>query len=280
METGGKGVLLATHELDLKFYWLASIFILFYDWAITLDAEVHTMWLRRRLTLAHALFFVNRYFPLVAYGVVLGYVLNPRVPAEVCRAFLVFPPVAMYINDAVMGAIIIIRTHALYRGSQWILATMCISYFAALVFGGFVTFSATQSPDWLGRYGCVTSYPRQRFWQLGFLWPAQVIFDLLMLLLTLNATLRIREDAGGHKIPLIELIHRDGVLYFVVMFGAKVINLIVFITTDPDLTNINWVFNQTICIVMVSRIVLNIREEITGRSHRFPLPEIKDLSSA
>ncbi|KZW03244.1 hypothetical protein EXIGLDRAFT_759118 [Exidia glandulosa HHB12029] len=266
-------VLAAEHEKSLKLYWLASIFILYYDWLITLDTEVQTMWTRRRVSVAHVLFFVNRYFPLVAYSIVLGFILDPRVSQEFlsCRKFLTFPPVAMYISDAVMGAIVIKRTQALYAGSRWTPVMMGIAYAAALVFGGIVTAAATRSPKWLGRYGCVTSYPREDFILLGFLWPAQVIFDLLVFLLTLFSTLRIRRDAGGQIIPLVELIHRDGVSYFAVMFAAKVVNLIIFLTTDPDLTNINWVFNQTICIVMVSRIVLNIREEIT-QGPRFPLP--------
>lgn len=40
------------------------------------------------------------------------------------------------------------------------------------------------------------------------------------------------------------------------------------------MTNINWVFNQTICIVMVSRIVLNIREKIAHPVLRFSIPAV------
>lgn len=77
-------------------------------------------------------------------------------------------------------AIVILRTQALYAGSRWILATMLISYTATLVFGGvrftsrnaalahfakIATAVATQSPKWLGWYGCVTSFPRQEYVQ-------------------------------------------------------------------------------------------------------------------
>ncbi|EJD50669.1 hypothetical protein AURDEDRAFT_112246 [Auricularia subglabra TFB-10046 SS5] len=268
--------LAAAHEKSLKLYWLASIVILYYDWAVTLDAEVTWMWCRRRHgpSTTQFLFFVNRYFPLFAYGVVLSFVLNPNVESDRCRRFLIFPPVAMYISDAVMGAIVILRTSALFAGSRWVLAMMLIVYIATLLFGGVVTAAATQSPVWRGRYGCVTRYPRQYFSLLAFLWPAQTAFDLLVFLLTLYSTLRVRRLAGDQRIPLAELIHRDGVTYFAVMFVAKAVNLIVFLTTDPDLTNINWVFNQTICIVMVSRIVLNIREEIGQRAYPSAFPHV------
>ncbi|PAV17090.1 hypothetical protein PNOK_0715400 [Pyrrhoderma noxium] len=60
-----------THQVPLlrasKYYQLASIVILFYDYLITLNLEIETVWKQSKLSLANVLFYCNRYFPILSY---------------------------------------------------------------------------------------------------------------------------------------------------------------------------------------------------------------------
>jgi len=267
----------AYREYCIKFYWVASIVILFYDYFITLDVEINNLW-GRRPTVAQCLFYVNRYVPLATYGIILAFMFNTSISASACHKFLIFPPVAMYLSDAVMGAIVIIRTSALYAGKRHILAVMLIVYVAQLVFGGVVTAAATRSPKWRGHLGCITPYPEIYSSFLAFLWPTACLFDFMVLYLTLHRTLAMRKQ--GTNAHLVSTIHRDGVHFFAVMFFAKLINLIIFFTAPKDFININWVFNNTICIIMINRLVLNIRKEVARIEQQSQVHHVNEKDDA
>jgi len=262
--------LAVSHEQSLKFYWVASITILYYDYFSTLDTEINNLW-GRRPTFAQCLFYLNRYVPLVSYSIVLAFIFDRSIATSACHAFLNFPPVAIYFSEVVMGAIVILRTRALYAGSRHVLAVLLIVYGAQLVFGAVVAGAATRSPKWVGHLGCVTPYPSNFTSVLWFLWPTACIFDFLVLYLTLHRTLKMRKQ--GNNVALVSMIHRDGITYFALMFIAKLVNLVVFFAASPDLVNINWVFNNIICIVMINRLVLNIRQEVARKEQRGPTHE-------
>ncbi|OCB88228.1 hypothetical protein A7U60_g4633 [Sanghuangporus baumii] len=73
-----------------------------------------------------------------------------------------------------------------------------------------------------------------------------------------------------------------GVVYFIVMFSAKVVNLVVFWLVSRDLITINWTFNHTITVIMISRLFLNLRAagSLTCRpSQPSVQQDMNDLSS-
>jgi len=57
------------------------------------------------------------------------------------------------------------------------------------------------------------------------------------------------------------VILRDGVMYFVGMLVAEITDFVVFTNISPDLIAINWTYNSTVTIVLLSRLVLNLRAE-------------------
>lgn len=66
--------------------------------------------------------------------------------------------------------------------------------------------------------------------------------------------------------PLLQLFVRDGALYFLCIFSANLLNVILFLVATEDLKAIGAGFSQIITCVMVSRLVLNLRN-LSARDH-------------
>jgi len=93
----------------------------------------------------------------------------------------------------------------------------------------------------------------------ALMWASGLVFDTFVFTLTVWHSLSSRPHSKGIPTPLFRLLLRDGVIYFVVMFTAKVVNFVVFWTLSRDLITINWTFNHTITVIMISRLFLNLR---------------------
>ncbi|KAF8583116.1 hypothetical protein K439DRAFT_82687 [Ramaria rubella] len=67
----------------------------------------------------------------------------------------------------------------------------------------------------------------------------------------------------GLRLPLLSLLFRDGLVYYAVMSITKLLNFVLFWTavTQANLVTLNWAFNSIITVIMVNRIVMNLREE-------------------
>ncbi|TFY79962.1 hypothetical protein EWM64_g4050 [Hericium alpestre] len=67
---------------------------------------------------------------------------------------------------------------------------------------------------------------------LAVAWEAQAVFDIMMVVLTIVKTLQTRRQPGARMLTenweLVDLIVRDGAIYFVVMAAANLANILTF----------------------------------------------------
>ncbi|KLO08674.1 hypothetical protein SCHPADRAFT_601166 [Schizopora paradoxa] len=241
-----------------KYYQLASIVMLFYDFILTLDVEIEEIW-GATLRPAVVLFLINRYLPLAAYSwIVAAYHQNSWSESHAtnrCRTFLHFPTVAVVLSECVMSAIVIYRIRALYSGMNLI---MCGISFLALVqclSGAVASANVTLfEPEVV--QGCFVVVKQNK----------QMWFAMC---------------GVGPQTPLLDLFFRDGSVYFAVMSIAKIVNFVVFWTTSRNFILVNWTFNHTITVVMISRIFLNLRSfnNEYASPHNYP-PSIASIAFA
>jgi len=105
-------------------------------------------------------------------------------------------------------------------------------------------------------YGCIPTVSPDKSIRFVYYWFSLVAFDFVVFLMTLVRGLRVL----GHSRTLVKVLLRDGVMYFVAMLISEVTNFVVFWNVSPDLIAINWTYNSTITVVLLSRLVMNLRE--------------------
>jgi len=242
-----------------KYYLLASVVTLFFDYFLTFDLEVKSLW-KRPLTGPSVLFLLNRYYPLLVYGVVLTSVYDPFWDAKTCEAFKFFPFIAAHLSEAMLGIIVILRLFALYGRSYRVLSLLLLVYIVQLTLGGWASVTVVRATDLPRGSGCIVTVPKEFINRFALLWGFAAIFDTLVFGLTTYRTLHLW--TSGLKFRLTTLFLRDGVIYFAVMFSAKLLNFLLFWTAvTANLVTLNWAFNNVITVIMVNRLVLNLREE-------------------
>ncbi|KAI0064854.1 hypothetical protein BV25DRAFT_1914014 [Artomyces pyxidatus] len=102
---------------------------------------------------------------------------------------------------------------------------------------------------------------------LAVAWEAQAVFDLLVVGLTIRKTLQTRERMGRRLSftggGLVDLVYRDGAIYFVVMALANLANILTFYLAHPLLKGVLSTFASCISITMMSRLMLNLYEAMS-----------------
>ncbi|KIM63503.1 hypothetical protein SCLCIDRAFT_745712 [Scleroderma citrinum Foug A] len=84
-------------------------------------------------------------------------------------------------------------------------------------------------------------------------WGAQLVLDVVIFLLTLWKSLQSR--TSNHK-SLMYVFLRDGTMYFGVISAVSVANLVILLNS---LENFTTYLTNTLSVVMVSRVMLNLR---------------------
>ncbi|KAJ3490881.1 hypothetical protein NLJ89_g11397 [Agrocybe chaxingu] len=88
-------------------------------------------------------------------------------------------------------------------------------------------------------------------------WVTPLATDFCIFILTV---LRMRTHfRAARNTPTLQLILRDGVLYFLVILIANLVNTFFFFFSEPDLKAIGASFSQLVTSTMISRLVLNLR---------------------
>ncbi|KAI5121079.1 hypothetical protein M0805_008592 [Coniferiporia weirii] len=163
------------------------------------------------------------------------------------------------ISDSIISVMVILRLYAVYLGKLWVplfLGGLALIQFS---FGIRATTGVTLLSKPPGVSGCVLTVKDDAYQSFALLWGASVFFDASVFFLTLWKTFQYRSTSNGTKVRLIDLFLRDGIIYFIAMFSAKVVNFTVFWIVSRDLITINWTFNHTITVILISRLFFNLR---------------------
>jgi hypothetical protein len=108
-------------RLHTYFHFLA-IGILYYDYLLTLEAEVKLIWGRRKMFNAYW-FFANRYLAFFAH-IVLTVISMYSLSAKGCRSYNLFRQLLLFVTQILVGIILTLRIYALYGCSKKILCFM------------------------------------------------------------------------------------------------------------------------------------------------------------
>ncbi|KAJ7129081.1 hypothetical protein C8R46DRAFT_1143742 [Mycena filopes] len=250
-------------ELNVNAYLsLAAFTILFYDYLLTVDREIIAYWGAVR-TWATSLFFVNRYVSIAAgIPVIVEYYWTTDDPAKVaiCSMLQTYHQYYAIVAQIFVAAILIMRTYALYERSRRVLIFLLVVAGAAASVGAYIIFSGKGNTDdfrdIVVRVGCASGLDIEQSRRIGFAWTGMLIFDLVIFGFTSAKALTLsREKKGG----LMDLLFRDGSVYFLVIIASNLGNIISFMYAGPYARGVATTFTNILSQVMVSRLMLNLR---------------------
>ncbi|KIM42726.1 hypothetical protein M413DRAFT_122450 [Hebeloma cylindrosporum] len=242
----------ARHLLASKYFQLAAFVMLVYDHMLTFDQEVNRIW-RQKLSGASVLFLINRYITPLQFIIILVAFQDPNWTLQACDNYVLFEGVSSVTLVAVCELIMILRIYALYRRLPILifLMTLWATQLTVSAIGLHTGYKIPLPPMLVG---CILTSDSPIF---PSLWVAPLITDACVFILTLSRTRQYIKDSG--TAPTVYIFVRDGALYFLVIFLANLMNILVYFLSPVDLRALGASFSQMITSVMISRLVLNLR---------------------
>ncbi|KAJ7429740.1 hypothetical protein B0H11DRAFT_1024992 [Mycena galericulata] len=270
-------------QLNSSYYFdLISLTLLFYDYFLTLGWEVSRYW-GSSFTWPTILFFANRYGTLLGnLPVVVQYFWSknstPQKALTCGQIPLVNGPLILITftsrcqhlgsyhqyfiiaTQIMVGAMLILRTYALYERNKRVLALMLTVTIGAVIVGlwSVITGKSRDTQDDLRLYlGCNLAISEAQGVSLASAWAGVAAFDCMIFLLTLFKVFSQRRTRG---VDLLTVLLRDGSMYFGVMFMSNLSNILTLVLGSPYTRGIATTFTNIISSVMITRLMLNLRD--------------------
>ncbi|KAG1731427.1 hypothetical protein EDB19DRAFT_1738065 [Suillus lakei] len=178
------------------------------------------------------LFLLNRYLALLVVNT--SNLVSHFLPIsdQSCSKFELYRQLALVFQGVIVCLIMTIRAYALYGGSKRLLAWMVIILFSLAVgvsVGTFGHFSGNATI--LPGVGCYEIYTADAIAGVGLAWVAEFVFELLTFILIVYRTCKTRSLLRLSLVTrrdIIDIIFRDGTMYFGVMALVNVPNILTY----------------------------------------------------
>ncbi|KAI6006760.1 hypothetical protein EDC04DRAFT_3095582 [Pisolithus marmoratus] len=263
-----------------------------YDYVLTFADEMERFWSRPRRSWAFLLFMAIRYITLLsrvpAFGVnFLPSSFGPYSSVSVASSQTSLHPdsdiaivLAINIPDFFHQVVMTLRVYAMYGENRRILFLLLSFIGIGLGVGlwGLIIGSSLPTEP-LQNQGCLRSISQQQFVFIrlfhftesvlirvlfsprtpGYaaLWGVQLIFDAMVFVLTVWKLLRMESMC---KRSLVDVLLRDGAMYFAVVTAINVANIVIFIMGQPDMKSLLSSPTIMLCATLISRLMLNLRD--------------------
>jgi len=250
---------------SIRYSQLASGTVILYDHLITFGDEVELIW-NTAWSPAKVLFMLNRYY-ILSSVIVNNYALfSPTLTDSFCLRFFHWQGTTGLIAVMLAEIILQMRLYALYSLDKRVLALMSICFFLTSAASGAVMGSVLSAitanavhviPGKL--VFCVPHNISEYFWMF---WVPMLMNESLLCGLALFRGFQAFTSSsppfrsGRH---LVEILIRDSVFYFVIMFATYLTNLLVWIFAPVSYLEIPIGFSVALSCVMGNRLILNVR---------------------
>jgi len=152
--------------------------------------------------------------------------------------------------------LLIMRVYAMYYCNKWVLcvvvseliAAICIACWSLSRLMPGVNMTETQSRAYFRAEAVAFS---------GFL-----VIDFTIFVLTIACSIRL----WTRKEPFLHRVLIDGLLYYCVICNVALLNMIVLLLVNPRIDLSTPTFTYTLTVVMVSRLMINLRDPVLHRS--------------
>ncbi|TDL25230.1 hypothetical protein BD410DRAFT_632024 [Rickenella mellea] len=236
---------------------VAAVALVIWDYFILLPEEVALVW-PARWNLSKFLFMVNRYLVFVDTAL-LVYVLILGDDATVCEITFKASGAITLTGFLVSESILFLRAYAVWGShfTKHFAVVLCLflgmnvsCYWVLVKYLGGVS---STGPPAVGITGCTLNFRNRLVW-INFVTGA--MFESLCTFLLIVKTV---QNSRFFRSPLMRVMFRDGIAYFVYMFIASIANVIVLLAAPAEINGFLIVVERVLYSVLCSRIILNIR---------------------
>lgn len=242
---------------------LAAITLYYYDYILTFGAEVSHVW-PQPISLNTFLFFCNRYFAFSGNIVAAVLLFAPPNSSTSCSNLVRLRETLLVLGQIAVAAILATRTVALYNRSRVI--TIGVHGFGFLLIvvicWTLVVGERSSGTRYVrGIAGCRYTMPQETANHYALAWEASTLFDVSISALTIMRTLKVRKVhnmANSSVVGLLDVILRDGALYFFVMALANTANILSFYHIAGPFKAMYITPASCVASTLCSRLVLNL----------------------
>ncbi|PFH52180.1 hypothetical protein AMATHDRAFT_57535 [Amanita thiersii Skay4041] len=260
------------HKKVISYANVASIALLAYDYLLTFDLEVSFVW-NTPWGVVTGLYYITRYLPFIDIAVVLYQQFKPDLSPTAClRANETF---SWFFTSglAIAEIILTLRTWAIC-GKGVPLSIILILLYIGLWVPAFINmnaflktivFGSLPIPLHIPSVGCILLKGSSR---LFINWVLIMCYDACMCaLLAMRAWSIFR---SGGKSRLLVIVYRDGIIYYIYLFGLSLLNVILIFKLPADYLPLLSSPVRVIHALLTARVVLHAREQAQIQL-RFPL---------
>jgi len=243
-------------QITADVIWAIGAFCVFgWEWLLCLPQEYNRIW-TKPMNYSSYLYIANRYFGLLQLSFVMTLLANVW-SHEACIHMYLWEPVGTLISTVLSQMILGSRVYAVFSRNKMVAFVLGSTLIVEVAIGGIAI--STTSPPSAGPVG--TGPPCRAimgpFGLLVTFWSIPLFYDTNTFLLT------VWKAYGYWKVevntPLFDIIWRDGLLYFFVIFTMNVANIIIFLTVPQSLRAVNLTPTLVLEVVLSCRLVLNLR---------------------
>ncbi|EMD35578.1 hypothetical protein CERSUDRAFT_116310 [Gelatoporia subvermispora B] len=227
----------------------------FWDFASSLDFEWAFITRKKKFTWPLIFYFAGRYCLFFA---LIGILIALDTTSEVnCQALYTFNQLA---GDAAVGLASInlsIRTMAIWSQSRWIVGPLVIVILGhwALILQGVLL-----KAEWVPGSGCAITHTNNTILAATFIYS--MCFDALIF--TLSAW-KLAFKRAGTRSQLMKMLFKDGLIYFLVAFGANLLATIFMLLNWNSIMSV--IFNVPAAVastIVASRAVRRLNKFTTN----------------
>ncbi|KAH8923280.1 hypothetical protein BT69DRAFT_170134 [Atractiella rhizophila] len=242
---------------ESRTYTTAVCAIYYYDWLVTAHQEYRMIWKGRSWSPVRIAFLVNRHFGLIFF-IYLLVLFRSDIAESACKRLHFLQPAGAAVLYLSSATILGFRSWAMWERRPWVGYLLCVAVFAVFIIEIVCFRTDVPVPIPPGDVGCISNGGEGAL-RIVY-WAAPLSFDLLALTLTLIPILSYWRRGG--RIPVLELVLRDGLLYFVVVFTTGLLNFIWFALPSAVVTNhaLHAPLVTAATSIACSRLVLSMRD--------------------
>ncbi|KAJ6592953.1 hypothetical protein B0H19DRAFT_1088826 [Mycena capillaripes] len=242
--------------------------LLFYDYFLVLDWEISRYW-GTPFTWPNVLFFANRYgtllgnIPVVMESFWSENSTPEKIKVSICLGIESYHQYFIIATQLMVGAMLMLRTYALYERSKRILALLIAFTVGAVAVGIWSVLSGkavNESTNLPLYFGCNYPISPEQGLSLATAWAGVAVFDCMIFFLTLYKVFSRRRPNGT---SLLTVLLRDGTrisVYFGVMVITNLSTILTCILGTPYTRGFTSTFVSITSSIMISRLMLNLRD--------------------
>ncbi|TFK50620.1 hypothetical protein OE88DRAFT_1661137 [Heliocybe sulcata] len=247
----------ANHLQVVRYTQVASMAVLIIEWFLVIGEEVEYIW-RAPWTFIKVLYLLSRYTPFLDTPFDLIIYLHPRISSEECQISYKIATASTFIGMTISECILVARTYAIYGLSRTVGVTLGIGVVISTIVGsitlaiyeGSLVFGPAPSP---AIPGC---FLRKSNNIVFFNFVILLCWEFLIVILTTYKGIRVLRIS---RVPTMEILYRDGIVFFFVLLILSSANIAVFLAAPPEYLDLLDTLTRCLHSIVCCRVLLNLR---------------------